>query len=571
MLKHLFIFIFFFSCNQKDIDHANKINVALTTDVSTLDPAVSYDTVSAEVIYQIHESLFEYDYLIRPYHLKPLLAQEMPSIEDQGKKYIIKLKQNIKYHPHKAFNGKERFVKSIDFVNQIKRLAYKPTKSNGWWLFDQKITGLNKFRNLVTDANLDTFFNYKVEGLSTPDDHTLIIKLNKPYPQLIYALAMSFTTPMPEEIIRFHSNDLSQGTSGTGPFILKEWKKGLSIKLDRFKDYHPSKYPNKGDRISYQKSLLKDKGQSIPFVDGIKFNIMKEAQTRWLNFLKKNIDFIILNKDHFAIALDSNGKLNSKYIEQGIKLQVSPTLTYWWLAFNMQDPVVGKNLFLRKAIAHAVDIDRYIQIFTNNIALKANSIYPPGVPGYDPTNTLPYSYDLVKAKDFLSKAGHPNGKDLSVINYDVRGSSSVSRQMGEYIKSQLAKIGIKIKININSFPAFLNKAKTGQLQFWQGGWAMDYPDPENTVQLLTSKNHPPGPNATYFSDNEVDEIYSFLSETKNINLKKSKLKRVEDIVNQKLPWIMQFYSRNYILYHSRVNNFRQSDLIYNNYKYLKLK
>lgn len=569
MFKFLLIILLAISCNSDKMSKNNILNVALTTTVSTLDPAVSYDTVSAEVVYQIHESLYEYDYLIRPYHLKPLLAAEMPLIEDDGLKYTIKIKKGVKYHPSAAFKGKERTVKAVDFVNQIKRLAYKPTKSNGWWLFDDKIVGLNKFRDLVTE-NLDTFFNYEIEGLKAVDDQTLVIKLTKPYPQLFYALAMSFTTPMPEEIIRYHKNDLSQGTVGTGPFVLKEWKNGLSIKLSRFKDYHPAKYPNKGDRISYQRNLLADKGKTIPFIDGIKFNIMKEAQTRWLNFLKNNIDFIILNKDHFSIALDKSGKLNPEYKEKNIKLQIAPTLTYWWLAFNMTDPVVGKNLNLRKAIAHAIDIDKYIEIFSNNIALKANSIYPPGVPGYDPTNELPYKYDLAKAKEFMKKAGFPNGKGLPTINYDVRGTSNVSRQMGDFIKAELDKIGIKITININSFPGFLNKAKTGQLQFWQGGWAMDYPDAENTVQLLITKNMTPGPNTSYFSNQLVDENYKIISETKNQSLKKLKMKEVEKIVNEELPWIMQYYSRKYILYHERVKNFRQSDLIYSNYKYLRL-
>lgn len=571
MIKFLLpLLLTLFSCDSTKAPKSNTLNVALTTTVSTLDPAVSYDTVSAEVVYQIHESLYEYDYLIRPYHLKPLLASDMPTIEDNGLKYTIKIKKGVKYHPSPAFKGKTRFVKAVDFVNQIKRLAYKKTKSNGWWLFDNKIIGLNKFRDLVTD-NLDTFFNYEIEGLKAVDDQTLVIKLTKPYPQLFYALAMSFTTPMPEELIRYNKNDFSQGTVGTGPFILKEWKKGLSIKLARNLEYHPSKYPNKGDRISYQRNLLQDKGKLLPFIDGIKFNIMKEAQTRWLNFLKNKIDFIILTKDHFAIALDRNGKLNPEYREKEIKLQIAPTLTYWWLSFNMTDKVVGKNLNLRKAIAHAIDIDKYIKIFTNNIALKANSIYPPGVPGYDPTNQLPYKYDVKLAKEYLKKAGFPDGKGLPVINYDVRGTSTVSRQMGDYIKSELEKIGIQIKININSFPGFLNKAKTGQLQFWQGGWAMDYPDAENTVQLLITKNMTPGPNSSYFSNPLVDKSYEIISETKNQSIKKIKMKEVEKIVNEQLPWIMQFYSRKYILYHDRVQNFRQSDLVYNNYKYLRLK
>jgi oligopeptide transport system substrate-binding protein len=570
MLKILLISFFVISCTKTAEKFDNYINVALSNPISTLDPAVSYDTVSSEVIYQIHETLYEYDYLIRPYHLKPLLASEMPLVENDGLKYTIKIKSGIQYHNSNIFNGNRRYVRAQDFINSIKRLAYKNTKSNGWWLFDDKIIGLNKFRDQVDD-NLDNFFKFNVEGLSAPDDHTIVIKLLHPYPQLMYALAMAFTTPMPEEVIRALNNDLSQGTVGTGPFYLEEYKSGHMVKLEKFKDYHPSFYPNKGDRISYQNNLLQDKGKQLPFIDGVRFFIMQEAQTRWLNFLKKNIDFVVLTKDHFSIALDQNGKLNPEYLNEGIQLQIAPTLTYWWLAFNMTDPIVGKNLNLRKAIAHAIDIDRYILLFTNNIALKANSIYPPGVPGYDPTTTLPYKYDTKLAKDFLAKAGYPEGKGLPVINYDIRGTSTIARQMGDFIKAELEKIGIKINIVVNSFPGFLNKSRTGQLQFWQGGWAMDYPDAENVVQLLTTKNQPPGPNTSFFSHSLVDKYYKELAETKNPNHKKVLMQDVERIIHDHLPWVMQYYSRNYILHHKRVHNFRQSDLIYNNLKYLRLK
>lgn len=571
MLKVLiFLSLFtFISCDAVKEINRNKLSVSLTTNVSTLDPAVSSDTVSAEVLYQIHETLFEYDYLIRPYHLKPLLAEELPIIENNGLKYTFKIKKNIQYHPSPAFNGKDRFLKAQDFINQFKRLAFIPTNSNGWWLFDEKIIGLNEFRKAMKD-DLNAIFNYKIEGLQAPDDHTLVIKLTKPYPQLLFALAMSFSTPIPEEVIRYYKNDLTQGTTGTGPFYLKEWKKGLSLTLDKFPNYHPEFYPNKGDRFSYENKLLEDKGQKLPFIDGIKFNIIKEAQTRWLNFLKDKIDFIVLTKDHFAIALDSNGQLSPDYAKKGIQLQVSPTLTYWWIAFNMQDKILGKNLNLRKAIAHAIDIKKYITVFTNNIGLKANSIYPPGVPGYNPSNILPYKYDLNKAKRFLKNAGFPNGKGLPALNFDLRGTSTVARQMGEYLKSELSKIGIKVNVISNSFPSFLNKARTGQLQFWQGGWAMDYPDAENTVQLLLSKNHSPGPNSSYYTNKKVDSLFTKLQESRNQIEKSEILKDIETIVHGDLPWIMQFYSRNYILYHSNVKNFRQSDLIYNNYKYLKL-
>ena len=565
----ILIFLLAISCSKGEKKSENTLNYALTSKVSTIDPAISYDTVSAKVVNQIYETLYEYDYLIRPYQLKPLLARELPIVEENGLKYTIKLKKNIEYHPHPSFNNKKRFVIAQDFINHIKRLAFKPTKANGWWLFENKIVGLDTFRKKAK-KDLSNFFSLKVKGLEAADDHTLVIRLKRKYPQLKYALAMAFTTPMPRELIEFQKNDFSQIAIGTGPYILQNWVKSSSLTLKRNKNYHTLLYPSKGDRISYEKNLLVDSGKKLPFIDTLKFHIMEQAQTRWLNFLKGNIDLIVLTKDHFSLALDSSGKINKEFKDKGVKLQIAPTLTYWWLSFNMTHPILGKNLLLRSAIAHAIDIDEYINSFTNNIALKANSIYPPGVFGYTPTNKLPYTFNKNKAKELLAKAGYPDGKGLPVFNYDVRGSTTVSRQMGEYIKKELEKIGIKINLVLNTFPKFLNKARTGQLQIWQGGWSMDYPDPENVIQLLSTKNHPPGPNSSYFSNTEVDSLYNALFEVNNKKELIQITNKVQKIVTERIPWVMQFYSRNYILHHDKIRNFRQSDLINNNFKYLRI-
>ncbi|MCO4754340.1 MAG: hypothetical protein KC478_07645 [Bacteriovoracaceae bacterium] len=562
------ILVLFISCENRDEKlRENTLNVALSAKVPTLDSAHSYDTVSAEVVYQIYEPLYEYEYLLRPYTLKPLTAKEMPQVSDNGLTYTIKLKENIYYHHHKAFNGQRELV-AQDFINQIKRIAFAPTKSPAWWLFADKIEGLNSFRQNV--ETLKGFKSTKVQGLKALDKYTLEIKLSEKYPQLLYALAMSFTAPAPMELIEFYQNDLSQWPIGTGAFVFKKWQKNLTIELSANKNYHSNTYPKVGDRYAYENKLLKDAGKSIPFIDGIKFHVIREAQPRMQNFLKGNIDFVGLTKDYFPMALNYQGKLNEKFKKKDIGLQITPTLTYWWLAFNMTDPLVGKNLNLRKAIAHAINNEKLISLFTNNIGLRANSIFPPGIPGYNPSSELPYNYNIEKAKSFLKQAGYPNGKGLPKISYDIRGASSISRQMGEFVKGELKKIGIEIEIITNTFPGFLNKAQTGQLQFWQGGWTMDYPDAENIVQLLTSQNHSPGPNSSYYSNPKVDKLYKELTQLKLGSDPSMIMEKVESEVNKDLPWIMQYYARNYVLYHQRVKNFRQSDVIFNVYKYFRL-
>lgn len=572
-MKKLFVILScltLFSCFKKDDKGQNVLNIPLADQVSTLDPAQSFDTVSASVIYQSYEPLFEYHYLKRPYQVQPLLAESMPKIENDATKYIIKIKSNIRYHDDPIFKGQPRFVKAADFINQIKRLAWQPTNSNGWWLFDGKIKGINEFREKA-GSDFQKFKELSISGIQAPDDSTLIIELTEPYPQMLYALTMTFTAPMPMEAIEAYNNDLSSHIIGTGPYQFDSWTRNSQISLKKFENYHKVFYPAQGDRLANSRSLLEDSGKVLPFIDKVNFKIMKEAQTRWLNFLNGNIDYLSLPKDNYNSTLTASGELTSELKNKKIKLQIFPSLTYWWLSFNMNDPIVGKNLNLRKAIAHALDYDRYITTFTNNIGQRTNSIYPPGIPGYDPSNILPYEFNVEKSKEYLKLAGYPDGKGLPVLKYDTRGASTTNRQRAEFVKASLEKIGIKIDIHMNNFPNFLDKAKKGKLQFWFDGWALDYPDAENVLQLLISKNQSPfGPNSTFYSNEKIDRLFEKLKSLPNGKEKFDLMVEIEKTVNADLPWVMLFYSRNYIVSHERLKNFRHSDIIYNQVKYLRL-
>lgn len=564
-------FLLCIGCTKKEEIRNNKsLSIAITSEVSTLDPVNSYDNVSGSVIYNIYEQLYEYHYLNRPYELKPLLAEAMPLMENQGKRYVIKIKKNIHYHDHPAFKGQARTVKAEDFITQIKRLSFTPLNSTGWWVIDGSVVGVNDFKKTVgTDFN--KFKTTSIKGVTAPDDYTLIIDLTQPSPQFIYKLAMSFISPVPLEVVEYEKDDLSVHPVGTGPYYLSKIDPLNEITLNKFPQYHDSFYPAEGDRFANNRGLLKDSGEKIPFVDLIKFKIVKDNTVRYNLFLQNKLDFVVLPQEFYNQVFDDVGNLKENIKSTDIRLQTMPTLTYWWLALNMRDPLVGKNLNLRKAIAHAIDMNKYIQLFTNNTGQKANSILPPGILGYDTSATLPYDYNQEKAKDFLAKAGYPNGKNLPELVYDTRAESNISIDQANFFKEQLAQIGIKLKIVKNNFRGFLEKSRTGHLQFFQDGWTLDYPDSENVFQLLVSSNYPPGPNASFYTNKEFNAMYDRLSKLSDGEEKKNLIAKMGKIVNDDLPWIMQYYSRNFILYHDNVKNYRPSDLIFNYPKYLRVK
>ncbi len=567
----LLILLLFNSCNKQSTENSKTtaFKLAIKDNITTLDPAKAYDVVSSKVLYQSYEQLYEYHYLKRPFSLKPLLAEEMPIISNLGKRYTIKIKKGVHYHQDPSLK-EGRKLKAEDFIHQIKRLAFKPTQSNGWWLFDGKIKGLNRFRQKVGN-DFKKFFETPVEGLKSPNDHTLVIDLIEPYPQMIYALSMSFTSPIPKESILFYKNDLSKKIIGTGPFKIESFKPEGPIILRNFPQYNLSTYPNKGDRKSHAKNLLADAGKKLPFLSEIKYKVLKNPEKRWQSFMNKEISFLTLSRDHFKKSLNEFGDLKESLKKKDIKLQISPTLTFWWLSFNMKDPLLGKSKYLRLAISHAIDREHFIDLSTNNTGQKANSIYPPGIPGYDPSKTLSIAYNLKKAKSFLKKAGFPNGKGLPKIQYDTRGDGETSLKQANYFKGQLKKIGVEIEIIRNSFPAFLKKLRKGSLKLWMGGWSMDYPDAENILQLLSSKNHPPGPNATFYSNKTFDQFFGNLKKAFSPQEKKVLMKKMEENVLKDLPWFMLYYQRTYTLVHKNVLNYRYSDIIPNTFKYIRVK
>ena len=552
---------------SKGEKRSDLLQISLTNDVSTLDPANCFDAVCYVPVTQVYETLYEFDYLKRPYTLRPLLAEGLPTISNDRLKYTFKIKKGIKYHPSNLVEpGRE--VKAQDFVTQIKRLAFHSTQSQGWWLFDGKVKGINEWREKV-GTNLNLFESEAIKGITTPDDHTLVIELTRPYPQLLYGMAMSFTAPIPAEAVKATTNNFNLVSIGTGAYIITNYNPAQEVVLKKNPDYISSTYPTQGDRYAHEKDLLKDAGAKLPFVENVRLVVIKETQTEWLNFMKQKIDMVNL-VSNYHLALTQDGKVLPEITKQNINLQASPTLIYWWISFNMKDPIVGKNLNLRQAIAHAVDINKYIDLFTYRMGQKANSIYPPGINGYSPSSDLPYKYDVAKAKEFLKKAGYPDGKGLPTLKFDIRGTDTRRRQMGEFIQKELLAIGINVEVRQNTFPAFLEKSRKGELQFWQGGWILDYPDAENVLQLLTTDNLPPGPNSSQYSNPKFDKLFKELREMEDGPQKTKLMREMEDLVNHDLPWAMQYYSRNYILYHDYLKNFRYSDIIYNNLKYLKI-
>lgn len=554
----------FFYLSKSTFKKESPMNLAINNIVKSFDPAIVFNDDALFVVAQSLETLYQYHYLKRPFEVIPSLAESMPEISQNGLVYKIKIKKNILYHNSNNVLKPKRTVIVDDFIWQIKRLAYKPLKSTGTWLFEDKLKGFNQFsRNVGND--IDKFYTEELTGLKKINDYTFEIHLNKPEPNLLYFLAMQFTSPTPLELIKKKNNDLTSTLIGTGPYVYKEFKNNKYY-FEKFKDFRAEYYPSTGDRYANTENLLKSSKEKLPFIKDVVFSVIPREEERWNNFIDGELDLLDVPKKMLSKLSDPTSETNVKFKNEGIIVKHFSRQTTRWLGFNMNDPIVGGNKELRKAISFAINYDKYIEVLTNNTNLKSNSMFNPSIQGYKPGHKLPYSFQLEKAKESLRKAGYKPGE--LTLTYSSRGTQDLHHDEANFLKDQLNRIGINLKINYISFSDFLKLGRSGKLQFWTDNWIYDYPDAENLLQLLITKNHP-GINKSGFSNKMVDQLYEKLSKTLDSKKRFEIMYEIEKIVEAELPWLMLMYESTYIIQQNNIKNFRKSFFIRNFIKYLR--
>jgi ABC-type transport system substrate-binding protein len=572
-LKQPFTFIFISiliicSCTKKIDDKDNSLNLALSANVKGLDPIAANDYYSSLVISYLFEGLLKYDYLKRPYELVPNLAEGLPEVSSDGLTYKFKIKKGIKFQDHEIFaEGKGREVKAEDFVYSWKRLADPRNQSDGFWIFDGKIVGLNEWADQVKLEKAD--YNTPIEGLKALDEYTLQIKLKSQYFQLYSVLAMPFAYVVAKEAIAKFGKELLNNPIGTGPYKLTSWVRNSKLILDKNPNFHDSTYPTQGEPQDLKNGLLKNAGAKTPLASKITFTELTEDQPRWQNFMKGNFDYLTIPNDNFDSVI-KNDQVVPELTAKGFKLAISPSLDCSYVGINMKDPILGKNKLLRQAMAMAFDAQTNIKKFLNGRGIVAQGPIPPGMESYDAEFKNPFqNHDLVKAKELLTKAGYPEGKGLPEFSFETV-SDSKTRQQAEYFVQNMADIGIKIKISANSWPQLQEKIKSSQAQLFRIAWSADYPDPQNFFQLFYSKNMSPGPNDTAFTNSEFDKLYEE-SLTLPPGEKRTVLfKKMRDITVEESPWIFTAHTITYTLYHGWLNNYKPNEVSMDFLQYLEI-
>ncbi len=547
--------------------------------VRGFDPVKAGDVASAVAAGKIYEGLLQYAYLDRPYHVEPLLAESLPKISRNGLTYTFKVRKGICFQDDPCFKstgGKGRELVAEDFVYSIKRMADMKLASSGFWAFNDRIVGLDEWRARTAGAE-PTDYDAPVEGLRAPDRYTLQLKLKRPYPQLLWIFTMHYTFAVPREAVEFYGTEFVNHPVGTGPYILRSYRQNYRYEFARNPKWAETgrveTYPAHGEPGD-PPELLADAGRPIPFIDRIVNRVVDDVTTSWLMFLTGDFESSGVSRDNWDAVLTQDRQLTEDLVRQGIRLLTAPTLDVFYMGFNMDDPVVGKNKKLRQAMTCAFNTEEWIK-FHNGRVTRPNGPIPKGVAGYA-DRPSPFPFDLDRARRLLAEAGYPEGKDPATgrrlqLAIELGNAESPDvRQATELFIHFMDKIGIVVKPSYNNWPTFLEKMERRQAQMFSLGWVADYPDAENFLQLFYGPNSSPGPNHANYADPAFDKMYEQVREMQDTPERTAIYQKMADIVVEDCPWIFTSNPLAYGLQHHWLGNYKYHDFPYGMEKYRKI-
>src|SRR5438067_4286534 len=240
------------------------------------DPVQINDLYSSIIISHMFDAPLTYDYLARPFKLKPNTAAALPEVSADSKVWTVRIRPGIYFADDPAFKGKKRELTAQDYVYSLKRHFDPKNKSVQLYLIDKRIVGMDALRKAALEGGK---FDYdrEVEGLRAIDRYALRVVLKEPKPTFIYDLAYcNLTCAVAREVIEAYPDRTMEHPVGTNAYRLTQWKRSSRMVLERNPNYREHFYAEEAaaDDPVAQAIAAKMHGKRLPQIDRVEVYII---------------------------------------------------------------------------------------------------------------------------------------------------------------------------------------------------------------------------------------------------------------------------------------------------------
>ncbi len=494
-----------------------------TSDPKSFNDITAQETSTTLVTGHIFEGLTT----INPFDLtvEPHLAERWETSED-GLNWVFYLRRDVRWNDGKPFTAQ-------DVVFTFNDLVYNPNIPNSArdiFTIDGQIFKVEKIDDYTVQFTLPVKFAPFLRGMAQAilPKH----KLEQAVKEGRFPYTWGIDTK-PQEIV------------GSGPFKLVEYKSGQRLVFERNPYY-------------WKKSKA---GDSLPYLDKIIYLIVQSQDIEVLKFMDGELDYIDVRPMDYPLVKPLESKENFTIYDIG------PGFGTNFITFNQnkdinaaaKKPFVDPkklswftNLQFRRAVAHAIDKKKIIEIVMNGLGYPQDSQMSPSAGFFYSPDVVKYEYDLEGAKALLQEAGFIDRNQDGIIedaqgnqvefNLYTNAGAEERIQIASLIRHDLTELGMKVNFLALEFNNLVSKLTstfewdaiiiglTGGIEphFGKNVWVSD-----GGLHLWYPKQSTP---ATDW-EKRIDEIFSLGVQELDENKRKIYYDEFQRIVSEQLPVI----------------------------------
>ncbi|MCC2255913.1 peptide ABC transporter substrate-binding protein [Ruminococcus sp. CLA-AA-H200] len=440
-----------------------NITVAISSDTGSMDPAgsialtyLSYSVSALDELLTYNED-GEIEYR----------AAESYEVNEDSTVWTFHLREDALWSDGSP-------VTSADFLNTITR-ALDPASGSGYAVY------------LFPIENAEEIYNGEAEagtlGVETPDDYTLIFRLEEPCVYFLDLLRLPVYTPSCAKYADSVESgwDRDPETSlSNGPFCLAEYVPDQYFVLNKNENYWDA------DEIK---------------LDSITYRFFDDTQSMANAYEAGEVD----------VATSLSSAVMEAY-EGAEDLLVTDQIATRYIYMNLNvEPL--NDVRVREAINLAIDREELCRIVgsdtepTYNLVAKYMKDKATGEYFVDGASR-PFEEDVERARELLAEAGYPDGEGFPELTYNYP-TLEMDSDTAQVIQEQLKKnLNIEIKLEAQELQANYSTRYSGEFDLCRMNWTADFSDPYTYLSMLLS-------NSTYNCSGIQDEVYDGVVEQSN--------------------------------------------------------
>ncbi|MDN5583125.1 ABC transporter substrate-binding protein [Corynebacterium sp. AOP34-AQ2-28] len=391
------------ACGQAGADHGDDydgppisggtLRAAFDTDIKCADGQQVGNNTALNVSRQITDSLTDQD--PETGEIVPWLATSW-DINDDSTEFTFHLRDGVTFQDGTAFTSasvKENFRQIVD---------------------------------LGAKSSLGSTYLAGLEGVDTPDPHTVTVRFARPNAQFLQASStMTLGFYSPATFGKTPEQRCTGDLVGTGPFSLTDFNASANATLERNDDY------------DWPSSLADHAGPA--YLDGIEFTVVPEAGVRNGSLASGQIDVDTAVQPQDEELLEQSGYPLVERPNPGVNYSFFPN----WSTGPFQDVRV------RQAVNKAINREELTAVLSSR-QNPATSVLASTTPGYTDQSDL-LTYDPEAASTLLDEAGWTRDDDTSTR---TRDGEALEIPVGywqtapflEVVQQQLRAVGVDLQL-----------------------------------------------------------------------------------------------------------------------------